>query len=115
MRSKGLWLACIVSCLFIFGFSSTSTSAQTRIRFARGRTSTSISGTLAPGARRTYVLGATRGQQLSGNVSSRGDCVKFTEASTSTSFTTDYGDNRLSITNYCRSTVAYTMTVSINY
>ena len=115
MRSKGLWLVCVFSFLFILGFSATSTSAQTRIRFARGRTSTSLSGTLRPGATRWYVLSAIRGQQLSGNISSRGDCVKFTEGSTSVGFTTDRGDNRLSVTNYCRGTATFTMTVSINY
>jgi hypothetical protein len=89
--------------------------AQTRIRFARGRTSATVSGTLAGGARRTYVLGARQGQYLSGNVSSRNGCVKFTEGSTSVGFTTDSGDNILSVTNYCSRSTTFTMTVSINY
>lgn len=89
--------------------------AQTRIRFARGRTSATVSGTVAAGARRTYVLGARQGQYLSGNVSSRNGCVKFTEGSTSVGFATDSGDNILSITNYCSRATTFTMTVSINY
>ena len=92
-----------------------SADAQTRIRFAKGRTSATVSGKLAGGARRTYVLGARQGQSLSGNVSSGNGCVKFTEGSTSVGFTTDSGDNILSVTNYCGKTTSFTMTVSINY
>src|SRR5438876_2567742 len=90
-------------------------SAQTRIRFARGRTSASVSGPLARGAKRTFVLGARSGQNLTGNVSSRNGCVKFTEGSTSMGFTTDAGDNFLSITNYCVTSTSFVMTISINY
>ena len=92
-----------------------SAEAQTRIRFAKGRTSATVSGKLAGGAKRTYVLGARQGQYLSGNVSSANGCVKFTEGSTSVGFTTDSGDNILSITNYCGRSTSFTMTVSINY
>jgi hypothetical protein len=88
--------------------------AQTRIRFARGRTSATVSGSIAGGGRRTYVLGARDGQYLSGNVSSRNGCVKFAEGSTSLGITTDAGDNILSITNYCARATSFTMTVSIN-
>ena len=90
-------------------------SAQTRIRFVRGRTSATVSGRLASGGTRRYVLGATRDQQLTGNISSRGDCVKFSEGSTSLNLTTRRGDNRISITNDCGRPANYTMTVSINY
>jgi hypothetical protein len=88
---------------------------QNRIRFARGRTSATVSGTVGANGTRRYVLSAARGQQLSGNVSSRNGCVKFTEGSTSMSFTTDRGDNRISVTNYCRNTTSFVLTVSINY
>ena len=90
-------------------------SAQTRIRFARGRTSASVAGQLGGRATRTFVLGARSGQNLSGNVSSRNGCVKFTEGSTSNSFTTQSGDNFLSITNYCGRSTSFVLTVSINY
>lgn len=45
-------------------------TAQRRIRFARGRTSTAVSGRLAPLASRSYVLGASAGQTMSVRVSS---------------------------------------------
>ena len=91
------------------------TRGQTRISFAKGRTSASVSGTLSAGASRSYVLGARRGQYFSGNISSRNGCVKFTEGSTSSSFVTNSGDNYVRITNYCRTATSFTMTVSINY
>ncbi len=90
-------------------------SAQTRIRFARGRTSATVSGTLAAGYGKTYVLGARQGQVFSGNISSRGDCVIFTQGATSTSFITERGDNLVRIRNNCRGSVSFTMTVSINF
>lgn len=91
------------------------TLGQTRIRFARGRTSASVSGTLGGNASRSYVLAARRGQVFSGNISSRNGCVKFTEGATSTSFITVAGDNYVRITNYCRSLTTFTMVVSINF
>ena len=88
--------------------------AQTRIRFARGRTSTSVSGTLGRYGERTYVLGARYGQFLSANVSSRNGCVKFANVSTSTNYTTDEGNNYLTLMNGCTGITRYTMTVSIS-
>jgi hypothetical protein len=64
-------------------------SAQTRIRFAKGRTSATVAGTIVGGAKRSYVLGAKQGQYLSGNVSSLNCCVKFTEGSTSVVFSSE--------------------------
>ena len=46
-------------------------SAQTRIRFARGRTSASVSSTIYGNAQRKYILAARAGQYLSATVSSR--------------------------------------------
>jgi hypothetical protein len=104
----------LISLITLLG--SANLYAQTRIRFARGRTSASLAGTLAAGGVRRYVLGATRDQELSGNISSRNDCVKFEETgSTSLTLTTRRGDNWIKITNDCRRAASYTMTVSINY
>jgi hypothetical protein len=107
----------LISALFVLVgclFASLDTRGQTRIRFARGRTSASLSGTLAPKGVKRYVLGARIGQQLSGNVSSKNNCIKFTDSSTGIGFTTEKGDNRISITNYCRSATSFVMTISIN-
>lgn len=90
-------------------------SAQTRIRFARGRTSASVSGTVGGRGSRTYVLTARYGQSLSANVSSRNGCVTFSNGATSTSFTTDSGNNYIYLNNDCRNQTSFTLTVSINY
>jgi hypothetical protein len=111
---KKLCLTAVISTLVTIVFVSDGL-AQTRIRFARGRTSATVSGTIYAGGERNYVLGARRGQELTGNVSSRNGCVKFTEGSTSIAFTTDSGDNIISLTNYCSRATTFTMTVSINY
>jgi hypothetical protein len=49
--------------------------AQTRIRFARGRTSTTVSGALSGGASRSYILGARRGQTMTVRVTSTSGSV----------------------------------------
>ena len=111
---KRLVIAAVVSGLFAFAF-CTEADAQTRIRFARGRTSATVSASLTGGATKTYVLGARYGQVLSGNVSSGSGCVVISGGATSTSFVTRSGDNYISITNRCRRLTRFTMTVSINF
>ena len=101
--------------LLILVISTSDISAQTRIRFARGRTSTTVSGTIGGNSTRTYVLGAKYGQYLSANVSSRNGCVKFSSGATETSYITDPGNNYLYLSNNCRSQTGFTLTVSINY
>lgn len=88
--------------------------AQTRIRFARGRTSASVSGSIIGNGSRTYVLGASYGQYLSANVSSRNGCVTFGEGTTSNSYTTTRGNNYLYLVNECGRATSFTLTVSIS-
>lgn len=89
--------------------------AQTRIRFARGRTSATVSGTISGSGSRTYVLGARYGQYLSANVSSRNDCIVFSSGATNTSYVTGAGNNYLYLRNRCSGQVGFSLTVSINY
>ena len=112
MKINRFCIVILFLAMFVLGV--TAAASQTRIRFARGRTSASLSGIVGAGATRWYVLGARRGQQLSGNVSSRNGCVKFTEGSTNNSYTTHAGDNVVSITNYCGRATSFVLTVSIN-
>ncbi len=100
--------------VLILVISSFSAFAQTRIRFARGRTSTSVSGTVGGYGERSFVLDARYGQYLSANVSSRNGCVKFSNGATSTSYTTDSGSNYLYLSNGCRRQTSFTLTVSIS-
>src|SRR5262245_739295 len=89
--------------------------AQTRISFVRGRTSATVSGRIYGNGENSYVLRARRGQFLSANLSSRSDCILFTNGATSTSYITRSGNNYLYLTNRCGGTTTFTLTVSINY
>ena len=89
-------------------------SSQTRIRFARGRTSASVAGYLAGNEIRAFVLAARNGQQLTANVSSGNGCVKFVGEGTSQDFTTSGGDNGLRIINDCGRRTNFTLTVSVH-
>jgi hypothetical protein len=56
--------------LMIIGMTDSAAFSQTRVRFARGRTSATLSGTLSGDGSRSYVLGASRGQTMTVRVSS---------------------------------------------
>ena len=89
--------------------------AQTRISFVRGRTSSTVSGRIYGDGSNSYVLRARRGQLLSANLSSRSDCILFSNGATSTSYITRAGSNYLYLTNRCGRSATFTLTVSINY
>jgi hypothetical protein len=102
-----------VSAFMLLGLYVGSVSSQTRIRFARGRTSATVTSTIRGNAQRKFVLGARAGQTLSANISSRNGCVVLGNQETGTSYTTDPGDNIIDVFNNCRSTTTFTLTVSI--
>lgn len=101
----------------IFLMSGFDTMAQTRIRFRRGASSATISGTLGSGVTRGYVLGARRGQVLTATLSSGNNQVDFTQGNyhdTQYSMTVERnGDVYISIDNHGRRATRYTLTVSI--
>jgi len=82
-----------------------------RINFQRGSMQSKTSGTVA--SERSYVLRARSGQYLSASVSSGNGCVVFNNGSTSISYTTSNGDNRISVTNKCGGQSSFSLTVSI--
>lgn len=88
--------------------------ADIRVRFARGRTSATMTGSIRGGGAVCYVAGARRGQTLSATVSSRNGRVNFrATGDTSYSENMDYtGDHQLCIYNN-RGPTTYTLTVSI--
>lgn len=57
--------------LMIMGMMDSLAFSQTRIRFARGKSSATVTGTLNSGSGRSYVLGARAGQYMTVRVSSR--------------------------------------------
>ena len=105
----------------LFVMSVTDLSAQTRIKFRRGTTSATVSGTIGvnrgvAGANyRTYLVGARSGQTISATVSSRNGDVVFTDNdSTSLRKRTSYnGDYEISIYNGGARSTSYSLTVSI--
>ncbi len=50
--------------LMMIGMMDSAAFSQTRIRFARGKSSTTVSGTVPGGSSRSYVLSARNGQTL---------------------------------------------------
>ena len=92
--------------------------AQTRIRFARGRTSATVSGTIRPGnSVRSYVLRAQAGQTLTATLSSGNGKCDFTqgeyEDTTYSQYIEEDGDVVFSIDNHGTRATNFTLTVSI--
>jgi hypothetical protein len=104
--------------LAIIGMMSVSDSmAQSRIRFARGASSATVSGTLAPGATKSFILGARRGQNLSAVLSCPNRKCDFTQGNLHDTQYSQYvesnGDVYISIDNHGSRATRFTMTVSI--
>lgn len=88
--------------LLIIGMIDSAVYSQTRIRFARGKSSATVTGKLNSGSQRTYILGARAGQMLTVRIEAAGN-IWF-----------DIGGNEIeesSITIECRSTDDYEITV----
>src|SRR5215204_3378098 len=96
---------------------TTDLMAQTRIRFARGRSSASVSGTMAANGQRTYVLGARSGQNLTATLSCGNGKCDFAEGELHDTSYSEYvdrnGDVYITIHNHGGRSTNFTMTVSI--
>lgn len=101
----------------IFLMAASDLTAQTRIRFARGRNSATVSGTLAAGATRGFVLRAAEGQNLTGTLSSTNGKADFTQGSLHdtqySQIVESNGDVYISIDNHGNRATRYTLTISI--
>lgn len=101
----------------IFLTAASASMAQTRIRFARGRNSATVTGTLAAGATRGFVLRAAQGQVLTGTLSSTNGKADFTQGNlhdTQYSQTVEEnGDVYISIDNHGSRATRFTLTISI--
>lgn len=101
----------------IFLMMTSDSLAQTRIRFARGRSSATVTGTLAAGATKGFVLNAKAGQVLTGTLSSKNGKADFTQGAlhdTQYSQTVEEdGDVTISIDNHGNRATRFTMTISI--
>lgn len=89
---------------------------QTRIRFARGRSSATVTGNIGAGGSRMYVLAARAGQTLYARIRSGNGRVTITlpngRGTTSDEYITEEGDNTVGIYNSGGAT-KFTLTVSI--
>ncbi|HQU83598.1 MAG TPA: hypothetical protein PKY59_10750 [Pyrinomonadaceae bacterium] len=83
----------------------------TRINFKRGTSSASVSGTLKPGAKRTYVMRVREDQQINAVVS--GKNVTLDNGMLTMEYNAPNGDNYIEVINRGRTATKYTMTVSI--
>ena len=91
--------------------------AQSRIRFARGRSSTTVTGTIAAKSNRYFVVGARNGQIARITVNHRRLQIFHDQTpkgeTGSSSFDTYSGDNEFGIYNPTNQPISYTMTFSI--
>ena len=106
-------LKLLVVMLIVFTVSETG-FADIRIRFARGRTSATMSGKIGTGGRVCYVANAKAGQTITATVSSRSGQVRIFESG-ETSYQTEVeysGDQSVCVDNL-RGATTYSLTVSI--
>ena len=98
----------------IAAFANLSAFADTRIRFAKGRTSATVTGRVSNGGRVCYFAGANVGQQFTATISSRsGKAVIFESGETSYSYVVGQrGDQSFCVDNLAGATT-YSLTVSI--
>ena len=101
----------------IFLMTAADLTAQTRISFRRGRSSATVTETLAAGATRGYVLRAKQGQALTGTLSSTNGKADFTQGNlhdTQYSQTVEEdGDVYISVDNHGNRSTRFTLTISI--
>jgi hypothetical protein len=110
---KNLTIKLLVMVMIVLTVSETS-FADIRIRFARGRTSATMSGRIGTGGRVCYVANARAGQSITATVSSRSGQVRIFESG-ETSYQTEVeysGDQSVCVDNL-RGATTYSLTVSI--
>lgn len=85
-----------------------------RIRFARGRTSATMTGSVRSGGVVCYVAGARRGQTMTATLSSRTGRARIQESGDTSysNYIERTGDHSVCVDNNGRAT-SYTLTVSI--
>lgn len=87
--------------------------SSTRLKLARGAYTTSFSGDINPGDKRTMVLACRSGQSLKASVSSTDGCVKIAGDVSSYAITTNAGDNYVSLISSCSTVTRFTVRITI--
>jgi hypothetical protein len=75
-----------------------------RMRFNRGEITHNETGRIGTNSQRVFLLRCRNGQSLSATVYSDNNCVSFDNNSSSVSYITTAGDNRIYLKNTCEST-----------
>lgn len=104
----------ILALIAIAAFANVAAFANIRIRFAKGRTSATVTGRVAKGGRVCYFAGARVGQQFTATVSSRSGKVQiFESGETSYAYEVETrGEQSVCVDNLAGATT-YSLTVSI--
>ncbi len=112
LRKFPAFIGVVAALLMLFG--NLNAAGDIRIRFAKGRTSATVSGTVATGGRVCYFAGARSGQTLTATISSRSGKVQILESG-ETSYTYQVevtGDQSICVDNIGNAT-RYSLTVAI--
>lgn len=104
----------VFAIIAIAAFANVAAFANIRIKFAKGRTSATVTGRVAKGGRVCYFAGAREGQQFTATISSRSGKVRiFESGETSYSYEVEQrGDQSVCVDNLAGATT-YSLTVSI--
>lgn len=109
---KKIAVSVLMTGLFLL-LSESNLLAQTQIRFRRGSNQASVSGKLVGRAKRTFVLTAKENQNLTAELTSGNDGVRFGDNSMSLNYDTVAGKNYVYIENIGKATTNFTLTVTI--
>ena len=110
LKKFGFQLSAILLALVVLGGVSHAQKA-TRINFKRGASSASVSGSLRPGGKRTYVMRVKAEQEINAVVSGKG--VSLDNGMLTMTYNAPNGDNFIEVINRTNKATKYTMTVSI--
>lgn len=113
----------ILAIALILATLTTDTMAQTRIRFARGRSSATFTGTLPSGSTRAYIISVRRNQTMTVNVTSGNNNIQIDVDDVdghieygdgySQIYTNNNGDHWITLENQGGRVTKYTMTVTV--
>lgn len=108
----------IFAVLMVIGMMDSAAFSQTRIRFAKGRSSTTINGTLSSNGNRIYIVNAKRGQRMTLKVKSKVPIDIYVDDTDGlfdggTIDLTFSGDHKISINNENSRSTTYSLYVEI--
>jgi hypothetical protein len=120
---KKIGLKVLIAALIVVSLSSDSL-AQTRIRFARGRSAATMSGVIGAGGTRAYVLNVARGQTMTVQVTSGNNRIEldvdgpdghieYGDNGYSQIYIDRRGDHTITITNSGRAGTRFSLTVTV--